>query len=602
MGVGVVRRLVGIGLVAAGVAAGMSVAAPASAAVGAVLGAARPDAIKDSYLVRIKDSAAPRSRADKTARELTARHGGTVRTAWRSALNGFSARMTADQAAHLAADPRVASVEQDAKVRIVTTQNDPPSWGLDRVDQRALPLSAGYDYATTASNVHVYVLDTGIRVTHSAFGGRASWGVNTIKDGKNTDCHGHGTHVAGTIGGDRYGVAKGVKLVAVKVLDCSGSGSFSQIIDGINWVTANAVKPAVVNMSLGASGSNSSLESAIRNSIASGVTYAIASGNSNGNACSFTPARVTEAITVNASDAADARASFSNFGSCTDIYAPGVGITSAWNTSDIATYKISGTSMATPHVAGAAALWLATHPTATPAAVQAALVADATTGVVTDAGTGSPNRLLFTNPNPAAPSTPVVASPGAQSGVVGTAASLRLSASKGTAPYTWTATGLPAGLSVSGTGRISGTPTAAGVSTVAVTATDAAGKTATASFGWTVMAGCAPVTNAADVGIRDLAATTSALTVTGCPGKASATTRIEVHVKHTYRGGLLVDLIAPDGSGYRLETLSGGSADDIDQTYVRNLSKEAANGTWRLRVFDLKYRDTGYIDSWTLTV
>jgi hypothetical protein len=355
-------------------------------------------------------------------------------------------------------------------------------------------------------------------------------------------------------------------------------------------------------MSLGTSGTNSSLESAIRNSIASGVTYAIASGNSNSNACSFTPARVTEAITVNASDAADARASFSNFGSCTDMYAPGVGITSAWHTSDTATHTISGTSMATPHVAGAAALWLAAHPAATPAQALAALVADATTGVVKNAGTGSPNRLLFTNPDPAAPGAPVVASPGAQSGVVGTAASLQLSASNGTAPYTWTATGLPAGLSVSGSGLISGTPTAAGTSTVAVTATDAAGKTVTATFGWTVVAACAPVTNAGDVTIRDLAASTSPLTVTGCAGKASAAAKIEVHVKHTYRGELLVDLIAPDGSAYRLQTMSGGSADDIDQTFVRNLSKETANGTWRLRVYDLKYRDTGYIDSWTLTV
>ncbi|MEO6086109.1 MAG: S8 family peptidase, partial [Umezawaea sp.] len=306
----------------------------------------------------------------------------------------------------LAADPAVASVSQDAEVRVVDTQPNPPSWGLDRIDQRDLPLNASFTYPTTAANVRAYIIDTGIRTTHSTFGGRATWGFNAV-DGDNTDCNGHGTHVAGTVGGAQYGVAKGVQLVAVKVLDCAGSGTFAGVISGVDWVTGNAVKPAVANMSLGgtASAATAPLEAAVRASIASGVTYAVASGNSNANACTFSPALVAEAITVNASDTTDRRASFSNYGTCTDLFAPGVNITSSWNTSDSATNTISGTSMASPHTAGVAAAYLATHPGAAPAAVQSALIADSTPGKITDPGPGSPNRLLFLGSGPSGPST-----------------------------------------------------------------------------------------------------------------------------------------------------------------------------------------------------
>ncbi|HET9142026.1 S8 family peptidase [Actinophytocola sp.] len=378
--------------IAGAAAVAVAVTVPAVAE-GTVLGAGAANAIPGSYIVVFKDSAGFSAQADGMA----ARYGGKVNATWSDALNGYSATMTERQAKRVAADPAVAFVEQDQTFSINVDQLNPPSWGLNRIDQRALPLDNRYTYNTTASNVTAYIIDTGIRTTHSTFGGRAVWGTNTTGDGNNTDCNGHGTHVAGTVGGSQYGVAKGVRLVAVKVLTCSGSGSNTGVINGINFVTQQhaAGAPAVANMSLGG-GASTALDNAVRNSIADGVTYAVASGNSNANACNSSPARVTQAITVNASTQTDARASFSNFGTCTDIFAPGQGITSSWNTSNTATNTISGTSMATPHVAGAAALYLATHATASPATVASALNANATANRITNPGTGSPNRLLFT--------------------------------------------------------------------------------------------------------------------------------------------------------------------------------------------------------------
>ncbi|MCT4356178.1 S8 family peptidase [Streptomyces sp. Je 1-79] len=273
------------------------------------------------------------------------------------------------------------------------------TWGLDRIDQRDLPLSTTYTYNRTASNVTAYIIDTGIRTSHSEFGGRATVGTDTVGGGQNgQDCQGHGTHVAGTVGGAKYGVAKGAKLVAVRVLDCNGSGTTAGVIAGVDWVTANAVKPAVANMSLGG-GANTSLDDAVKRSIASGVTYAVAAGNGNflglpARACNYSPARVPEAITVGATDSADKRASFSNYGTCVDLFAPGVSITSAWKDGDTATNTISGTSMAAPHTAGVAALYLSANPTASPAQVSTALVNNATSGKVQNPLSGSPNRLL----------------------------------------------------------------------------------------------------------------------------------------------------------------------------------------------------------------
>ena len=310
------------------------------------------------------------------------------------AISGFAAEMTEEEAIALSEDPDVRFVEEDSVVEAVTTQTN-ATWGLDRIDQTDRPLNGTYTYTSTGAGVNAYIIDTGIRRTHTQFGGRAFIGFDAVGDGRNTnDCNGHGTHVSGTVGGSTYGVAKNVRLYAVRVLNCSGSGTTSGVIAGIDWVTANHISPAVANMSLGG-GASSALDAAVRSSIASGVTYAVAAGNSNANAGNYSPSRVGEAITVGSTTRTDARSSFSNFGSVVDVFAPGSSITSAWNTSDTATNTISGTSMATPHVAGVAARYLQGNPTASPATVRNAIVNAATLNRLTGIPSGTANRLLF---------------------------------------------------------------------------------------------------------------------------------------------------------------------------------------------------------------
>jgi subtilisin family serine protease len=376
-----------------GATAGTATAAPAA---GTVRTAAGATPVAGSYIVVLRTEAGTSAATYRDrSTSLAARHDGRIRYRYTQSVQGFAAEMTAAQARRLAGNPQVAYVEQDAVVRLAATQSG-ATWGIDRLDQRNLPLSGTYTYSRTASNVRAYIIDTGIRMTHQEFGGRAYYGTDTVGDGRRgVDCNGHGTHVAGTVGGATYGVAKGVRLYSVRVLDCSGSGTNAAVIAGIDWVRANAVKPAVANMSLGGTAS-SAVDTAVRNAIASGVTFAVAAGNSNVDACNSSPARTAEAITVGATTRTDARSSFSNFGPCLDVFAPGSAITSAWHSSDSATNSVNGTSMAAPHVAGAAALYLSGHTAAVPSTVRSAIVSNATTGKVTSPGTGSANRLLYT--------------------------------------------------------------------------------------------------------------------------------------------------------------------------------------------------------------
>lgn len=373
----------GIAGVAATLAAWMAASAPAAAA--------------PTYAVVLHDRTPPAA-IGPTARALARAHGGRIRSIWRAALPGFSATLPAAGARRLADDPRVAYVRRDARARVAGIQRDPP-WGLDRIDQPLHPLDRTFAYPDSAGAVTVYVIDTGIRTTHAQFAGRATVGHDVIGDGyAGQDCYGHGTHVAGTIGGTHHGVAKRARLVSVRVYPCSGWGRATDFVDGVEWVTRNAVRPAVVNMSVEVP-AFAPLDDAVERSIQSGLTYVIAAGNGDAegrslDACAVSPARVPAAITIGAADGRDVRPDWTNHGPCIDLFAPGADIVSASADGDTATTTMTGTSMAAPHAAGAAALIVADDPTATPAAVHEALVSTATRGVVRDPGSGSPDRLL----------------------------------------------------------------------------------------------------------------------------------------------------------------------------------------------------------------
>ncbi|GLW90560.1 S8 family peptidase [Actinokineospora globicatena] len=514
------RTLLGVSVLAATAAIAwvpLATAAPSPAPVAHV-----QDQVKDRYIVVLKDQAGlAQAQVSSQAQDLAGRYRGQVRRVYDSALRGFSTQMSAEQATALAADPAVKYVQPVRVGHGSDTQTNPP-WGLERIDQRNLPLDKSYTYDTTAANVTAYVLDSGIRMTHQDFGGRAKSGYDFVDNDSNaSDCLGHGSHVAGTIGGTKYGVAKGVKLVSVRVLDCNDSATDEDALAGVDWITQNAAKPAVANLSMQFGDSSPALEDALRKSIAAGVTWVLSANNFGADACNSSPAKISEAITVGNIQENDSRRSDSNYGSCLDIWAPGTNIVSVNYQNDTGTRTMSGTSMAAPHVVGAAALYLAANPSATPKQVRDGLVAQASTITVGDAKPGSPNKVLY-----------------ARSG--------------GTTPPT----------------------------------------------------SCPAVSNGTDVTIPDnAAAVTSSVTVANCTGSASTAAKVTVDIRHTFRGDLVVDLVAPDGSVYNLKPFSSSdSADNITATYTVNASSETANGTWKLRVQDKAANDVGYINTWSLQV
>ncbi|GAA0971002.1 serine protease [Acrocarpospora macrocephala] len=551
-------RAVAAGVVAVSPLLGLlSMPSAALAVGGEVLNAGAPGTIEGSYIVVLKDLERGGAGVRAVGESLASQYGGQVARTYGHALQGFSVTMSEADAERLAADPAVSYVEQNRKISIAAgpeteiVQQNPP-WGLDRIDKRSKTRDSKYNYVSgyTGSGVRSYVLDTGIRVTHAEFGGRATTPQDFVGDGRNgNDCHGHGTHVAATIAGATYGVAKNASVVGIRVLDCEGAGTYEGVLAGIDWVTANAIRPAVVNMSLGGPASQS-MDEAVRGAVASGLPFVVAAGNlgcnvnGGGLLCNengYSPARVAEAITVAASDKDDLRAHFSNFGNGVDINAPGVDVKSAWIGSNTATNTISGTSMAAPHVSGAVARLLVTHPNATPSAIALALKHNSHRGSI-----GEPDEPYDPQPPIPAETDPVVQTTG------------------DLLHTSWQAQPLS-------TCVLSGT-------------------------------------NANNITIPDVGpGTMSPINVTGCAGVGYVQPlHVSYTVFHTRPDDIRIDLVAPDGTRYRLRTegppvsTPNASPEAISATLNVNVNETARNGNWRLDVQDLWPDNFGYLDTWNL--
>lgn len=559
---------------------------------------------------------------------------GTVKRMYSSAIDGFVIQTRASkQVAQLLKDPRVAFIEADQVVSIGATQNN-ATWGLDRIDQTNLPLNNTYNYDFDGTGVNAYVVDTGVRITHAEFGGRGRSGYTAINDGNGTnDCQGHGTHVAGTIGSSTYGVAKDATIYAVRVLGCDGSGSNSGVIGGVDWVAGNHIKPAVANMSLGG-GASSALDNAVNSAVSQGITMVVAAGNDNSNACNYSPARAGSAMTVGSTTSSDSRSSFSNYGSCLDIYAPGSSITSTWSTSNSATNTISGTSMAAPHVAGVAALYLDEFPNASPAQVEAAVEGAAIPNKVSDARSGSPNLLLNnfsggTDPDPDPdPVDGTLANGTPKTGLSGASGSL-----------TYFTLAVPAGatdLSFAMSGgsgdadmyvRFGSAPTTStfdcrpylnGNNETCDIASVQAGTYHVMIRGYSAYSGASLVgsytagggggggsnffENNTNVSISSGSPSTVSSAINVTRSGASGSITIKADIKHTYRGDLSAKIFAPNGASgtVHARTNTGDSGDNLLIDVDLNAGTIESSGQWRLEVTDHANQDGGYIDSWSI--
>jgi len=564
----------------------------------------------------------------------TMAQGEMLRT-YSTALNGMVLRSGSKRAVDaLMKDPRVDFIEADQTVSIGASQSN-ATWGLDRIDQSNLPLNNTYNYDANGTGVNAYIVDTGVRITHNDFGGRGNSGYTAVNDGNGTnDCNGHGTHVAGTVGGSTYGVAKNVEIYAVRVLGCDGSGSNSGVIAGIDWVAANHVKPAVANMSLGG-GASTATDNAVNSAVAAGVTMVVAAGNDNSNACNYSPARAASAITVGSTASNDARSSFSNYGTCLDIYAPGSSITSTWSTSNSSTNTISGTSMASPHVAGVAALYLDDNPNASPAQVQAAIENAAIANKVSDAKTGSPNILLNNfsgggtpDPDPE-PVDGTLINGTAKTGLSGAASSqtyFTLAVPSGATDLSFVMSG--------GSGdadmyvRYGSAPTTTsydcrpyvGGNNETCDITNVQAGTyhvmirGYSAFSGTSLVGSYTAGGGGGGGGTNFFENTNNVTIsTGASGTvssninvtrtgASGTITIKADIKHTYRGDLSAKIYAPNGASgtVHARTNTSDSGDNLLIDIDLNAGTIESSGQWRLEVTDHAAQDGGYIDSWSI--